>query len=373
MNSNLKKYSISEIENLHIMGRTGNVTDPLPLFWNHSGIELCVTGTELWVEVEVEYSSFEPWVALEINDFLMARHMLLSGTHDVCLFRMMSPEPIKHIRWYREVQGYGDAVCRLVIKSISTDGEILPVPKKDMRIEFIGDSITSGEGTYGAHDDMDWISMYMSSSRHYANFVEKELNADVQLISQGGWGVWSAWDNNRNNVLPRIYEKVCAQTDPYMNEKFGAYGMNDFAKFNPDYIIINLGTNDNSSFDQPAFTDTATGVVWQSRRNEDGSKNAEDVAMIDKAVVDFLTMVRRHNPNSRIIWTYGMLGNELEPVLVEAVARYKSESGDEKVSYFATPNTTDETFGSHWHPGLESHKNAAYALIGYIKELQKKA
>lgn len=38
----------------------------------------------------------------------------------------------------------------LQINAIETDGEFLPVPERNLKIEFIGDSITSGEGDIGA-------------------------------------------------------------------------------------------------------------------------------------------------------------------------------------------------------------------------------
>ena len=48
--------------------------------------------------------------------------------------------------------------------------------------------------------------MYMSSSRHYATIIEKAMKADVRIISQGGWGVYSGWDNDVRHQIPAIYE-----------------------------------------------------------------------------------------------------------------------------------------------------------------------
>ena len=46
-NEKLKIYSLKEIPYYHIYGRTDETQDPLPLFWNGSGIEVNVTGSEL--------------------------------------------------------------------------------------------------------------------------------------------------------------------------------------------------------------------------------------------------------------------------------------------------------------------------------------
>ena len=66
-----------------------------------------------------------------------------------------------------------------------------------------------------------------------------------------------------------------------------------FQKFQPDVIVVNLGTNDSS-----------------------GTKNMDRVG---KAVEDFLRKLRVCNPESYILWCYGMLGDEILPTLEKAV------------------------------------------------------
>lgn len=40
------------------------------------------------------------------------------------------------------------------------DGEFLQLPEPKYRLEFVGDSITSGEGTVGDACEEDWISAF---------------------------------------------------------------------------------------------------------------------------------------------------------------------------------------------------------------------
>ena len=102
-----------------------------------------------------------------------------------------------------------DGNCSIFVTGVDSNGTCYPVPEKKYLLEFIGDSITSGEGTYGATEDNDWIPMYMSYSKNYAKMVSDSLNADCHVISQGGWGVLSGWDNNPNSTLPSVYERAC--------------------------------------------------------------------------------------------------------------------------------------------------------------------
>ena len=77
--SDLVYTKISEISNIKIFGRLGKQRHPLPLFFNGSGVEVVVTGSELWIDLETDSDFHEPWVAYEINGAFMGRQMLLPG------------------------------------------------------------------------------------------------------------------------------------------------------------------------------------------------------------------------------------------------------------------------------------------------------
>ena len=369
-NTNLKTYSLKEVEHYKVHGRTEDDMYPLPLFFNGSGIEVNVTGSELWIDLEVDCDVHEPWIWTAINGAFMSRQMLLPGSYSICLFRSMSPEAVKNVKFMRELQAMSeDNSCHILVKGFQTDGFFLPVSDRRYKLEFIGDSITSGEGTYGANDDTDWIAMYMSSSRNYAVMVSDALDADYHLFSQGGWGVLSGWDNNPNSNIPSRYEKLCGLAGGEFNEKLGVSRPYHFEKWKADAIIVNLGTNDASAFNQPAFTDPVTGKTFKQHKNPDGSFNPDDLMRFEQEVIDFLAMIRKHNPDSHIVWTYGMLGYDLTLAITDAINRYQKQSGDENVAFLQLPNTTEETVGAHAHPGVKSHERAAKVLIVYLKPI----
>lgn len=362
----MKFYSVNEIENMYVYGRTVVNDDCIPLFWNHSGVEVRVTGSELWIEVETDCGHLEPWIATELNGAMMSRQMLMPGNHSICLFRSFSPDTVKTVKFYRELQAVSeDFKCKVLVKGFRTDGEFLPVLKKKVKLEFVGDSISSGEGTYGASDDTEWTACYMSSSRHYAHILEKAFNADVRIISQGGWGVYSGWDNDVRHNIPSIYEKVCGLQEGDMNVALGAQKENDFESWQPDAVIINLGTNDNSCFNTPPLNVPGYGVC-KLYRNADGSLREEDADKIKTAVINFLKMVRLHNPKAHILWAYGMLGYELTLTITDAVNVYVKETGDKNVAFINLPDTNKDTVGAHGHPGYKAHIEAAKVLGKYL-------
>lgn len=368
-NPSLKTYTLQQIGNYKIHGRTDETQQPLPLFFNGSGIEVNVTGTELWIDIDVDYDTHEPWIWTALNGAFMSRQMLQAGTYSLCLFRSMSPEAVKHVQFFRELQAMSeDSVCRLLIKGFRSDGDFLPVESRRYKFEFIGDSITSGEGTYGAKEDTDWLAMYMGSSRNYARIVSDALGAEYRLVSQGGWGVLCGWDNDPRHNIPSRYEKICGLAEGEMNERLGAAKPYDFTSWVPDVIIVNLGTNDASAFNQPAWTDPVTGQSFQQRKEADGTYNAEDLARFEQAVTDFLKMVRKNNPTSHIVWAYGMLGYDLTLAITDAMNTYQRQTGDTNIAFLQLPDTTDETVGSHAHPGEKSHARAAQVVIEYLEK-----
>lgn len=199
--------------------------------------------------------------------------------------------------------------------------------------------------------------------------VSDALDAEYRLISQGGWGVLCGWDNDPRHNLPSRYEKICGLAAGEMNEKLGAGKPYDFRSWIPDAIIVNLGTNDASAFEQPEWTDPVTGQSFKQHKEPDGSCRPEDLARFKQAVIDFLSMLRRNNPTSHIVWTYGMLGYDLTFAITDAMNSYQKAAGDLNIAFLQLPNTTELTVGSHAHPGEKSHARAAQVIIEYLRSI----
>lgn len=294
---------------------------------NGEGLDLILTGSELWAEIDTAYDEFEPWLAIEINEEIVSRFAPVKGKSLICLYKGKNKEISTRVKLYRETQAmFADRVNSVTIKRLLTDGEIKDYDSYDYTFEFIGDSITSGEGTYGALNDMEWVPYVMSFSRAYPNLVSRKFNARCRVISQGGWGVYAAWDKNKDNVIPRIYDEF-----------------HNMAKTSEstDAVIINLGTNDANSL--PGETDGFT-----------------------EAVISFLKKVRKSNPKALILWAYGMADYKAEDAIKNALKRYKDESGDEKAEYLRLPAVREETMGSRSHPGAKCHRQAAETLINFL-------
>ena len=358
------EQSVWELPQVRILGRHTHAGDALTLFYTASGIECLFTGSELWLELNADYETYEPWISVELNGAWISRFPVAPGHSEVCVFRGMTPGAPKHVRVFKDVQAMsGDERHLLQITALRwAGGDFLPLPAPAYRLEFVGDSITSGEGAIGALPEEDWISAFFSAMNHYARFTADALGAEYRLVSQSGWGILSSWDNDPHCRVLSYYKEVCGLAQGARNRELGAQQPNDFAAWPADAVIINLGTNDAGASHNPPWTDPQTGETYGQ------NTTPEHRALLEQAVVDGLQMLRRCNPQALLVWVYGMLGDELRPTLEQAIARYRRETGDDRVCFFPLPDTTPETVGARQHPGVQSHHRAADALTSFLQE-----
>lgn len=260
----LTTATLTQLPQVRALGRhTGR--DPLTLFWTASGMELEFTGSELWVDLFADYEAVEPWVSVELNGAWVARFAVNPGKSRICLFRGMTPGKAKHLRLLKDVQAMHDDPAHLLqITGLEyAGGEFLPLPEPQYRLEFVGDSITSGEGAIGAKPEEDWVGAFFSAENHYGRLTADALGAEYRCISQSGWGIVTGWDNDVRHVMPPYYTQVCGVAMGQRNAALGAQQENDFAAWKPDAVIVNLGTNDTGAFDNPPWQDPATGKPRQ--------------------------------------------------------------------------------------------------------------
>lgn len=365
----MKDFRLDAIESLHIFGRTNGCAYPLTLFWSGSGIEMNLKAGEVWLEVETDYGPLEPWIAVLVDDALVSRQMLPKGRYWLPILRSMDAEIPHNVKILREVQAmHDDPASYLQIHAVRTDGSFLPLPPKQGKIEFIGDSLTSGEGTVGAQKEMQWNSMVFSSVFDYAFQTANRLHADFRIVSQSGWGFLSSWDGNPACNIPQYYEQVCGVLQGTHNAALGAFAPYNFAGWQPDVVSICLGANDASAFGKPAvYRDEKAGRLFAQKQNADGTPEAASRARLESAITAFGRKIRRCNPQAHILWVCGLLKTEIDSILREAVETYVAETADKHTSLFMLPVADTATMGSREHPGYACHKAAAEQLAVEIK------
>ena len=321
-----------------IIGRYIEEDNKVKHFWTGSGIEFTTNSPELVLKVFAEYSKFEIWVAVELNGARILRTMLLPGMNAIPVFRNLNPNEAKRVRVIRDSQATldEDANYMSVVEAEDFAGNKIPTtatPDNKLSIEFIGDSITSGEGLKGAKEDMDFAYCYTSFDGNYASLVARELDADYSVISQCGYGISCGWNNDPSMKLPVVYKYADGRSREYNFEK----------KF--DYVVINLGTNDNGAMYQEPF---------------EGYKTSREE--FREGMVDFLNYVMEKNPDSKIIWIIGMCEIDLAGEIKAVIESMNSS----RITFLKAKSCDELDFGERSHPGPLTHREAAKMVIEEI-------
>ena len=238
------------------------------------------------------------------------------------------------------------------IESIETDGIIEPSPDKQMKLEFIGDSITCGYGVDDEDSSHHFSTKTEDCTKTYAYKTAQMLSADVSFCSFSGYGISSGYSDGKTQqktqLVPLYYDKV---GNSYSSFDDGVKPQNidwDHSRYESDVIVINLGTNDNS---------------W--------TKGKEDrIAEFTENYVGFIKHIREVHPDAYIICSLGIMGQELYPAVEAAAEGYRNETGDEKITClkFDVQNM-DDGIAADWHPSEKTHEKAAMKLTLLIQEL----
>lgn len=244
------------------------------------------------------------------------------------------------------------AMSTIGIKPIKLgEGEkIEPAKARDLKIEFIGDSITCGYGV----DDPDKEHHFKTSTedvtKAYAYKTAQALDADYSMVSISGYGIISGYTDSGKKpeqTIPQYYDKLGFSYNKFADSLEVAGLEWNFDNYKPDIVVINLGTNDMSY-----------------------AKNEMTQAEFEEGYIEFLKQVRSHNPDSYIFCTYGVMGNTLIRNIKNVCDKYSEETGDNKVTFFTLPMQDENKNGivADWHPSEATHEICAQRAVKTIKE-----
>lgn len=340
-------------ENVKLCGRTELIDDTLWCAFSGTGADFIYNGKGLDITVcgdGAAGTDNQARIAIYVNGERVVDDMIDSAekSYRVAESDEITESEIKIVKLSETAQS------TIGIKPVILgEGEsIAPAPEKELKIEFIGDSITCGYGVDDEDRDHHFATSTEDATKAYAYKTAELLDADYSLVSISGWGIISGYTNDPqkkadSQQIPLYYGKL-----GYSYQKFAGTTAPqdvdwDFGRFVPDVIVINLGTNDNSYC------------------KGDKEKRTE----YRDAYIEFLKQIREKNPDSEIFCALGIMGAELFNDMGEAALMYTEETGDEKVHFVQLP-TQDGSLGyaADWHPTEATHEVAAEYLAEEIKK-----
>ena len=334
---------------IRLMGRMDHSQKPLALDWTGSGMEFRFRGTDAWAKLEAPAASPVMWMIVLADGQPITRFPVEPGIRMYPLLLGLEAEQERTVTLMKETQCMPDQpAATVLLHSLRIDGEMTDLPEKALKIEFVGDSLTSGEGALAAKDNMEWVTPWFTARGNYSWYACDALNAERSILSQSGWGVCWDYQHTEQNNMSDAYEYVAGVLHGPEAEARGCRKLWDFSRWQPDIVCIRLGTNDNN------------GMI------ERNSPEADRETLI-RGSMDLMRKVRRHNPRAKIVWI--LPGSDCRPELAaEAVKRMQGEMKD--VHAFTLPDYGPEESGARWHPNAEYNRRAGMLLAQYLRQIQ---
>lgn len=340
-----KSFPATE-EYVKLTGRTLISNDTTWLVQSGSAAEFTVTGKSAEITLAGDSSinndeNYRSRYAVLVDGEIIEDSVMSSDEKTLTLFDQETVRTAK-IKIIHLSEAMNGAVG---VKSISVTSDytvpVVPEPKKELSIEFIGDSITCAYGVEGLSSSESFKTTTENFMKSYAYLTAQKLNADYSAVSYSGHGIISGYtsgEKNTDSLIPDCYELTGKLSD-YAS----AWNFDDHSN---DVVVINLGTNDSS---------------YVSKDMENRSPEFVE------GYADFLKTVREKNPDAYIICTLGTMGDELYEYVEVAVEQYSTSQNDSRIMCYksAVQNQADG-IGSDWHPSAVTQQKIAYVLADKI-------
>lgn len=327
------EYTAVSLADSRIMyiGRNLNHGDSVEMSWSGSGFELAVKGGD----VRARLTAFDAppelaiWIAVYVNETFLCKIPICSKEYR--WYTLASNLPQNSISRIRAIRLTEPNIGTFTLNSIEITGELAEPFSANRRMLCIGDSITCGYGVLSSASK-PFRTTDEDVTLTYGWSLAEKFGAQCHIISASGYGVIVGNTGSADDVIPKVYPQAILKS----TERW------DHECFQPDLILVNLGTNDE-------FMSADTGAL----------KNG---------VYAFLSSLRSVHPNAVIVWIYGIMQNGyMEHIKVATEKFAETDSGVHFIP--ADIATRKSELGSGNHPSYKAHYNLARKLQPEIAEL----
>lgn len=244
------------------------------------------------------------------------------------------PDGEHTVELYRRTEGFFGPT---VFLGVELDGTLLAPSPPQRRIEVLGDSITCGYGNEGADQYCDFSADTENHYQTYGAIAARAVGAELSTVAWSGKGVIYNYGDDVVEPLPELYDRAIPSD--------GAVSW-DFA-WQPDVVVVNLGTNDVSTDNDPTET------------------------LFVGAYVGLLEQIRNAYADARVLCTVApLLGGSdqatVEGYIDQAIAE-RAAAGDTNVARIDLSVAADG-WGCDWHPSVATHQAMASRLVEVLHD-----
>ena len=211
-----------------------------------------------------------------------------------------------------------------------------PPAAPELKIEFYGDSITTGLGIEASDTDSDMNRVFQNNYMAYSAITARNLGAEIHCIAQQGIGIFTGW------VYPMNMTNIWNRVAPFTNTATAFWA---FSNWTPNVVVINLFQND--SMNPKALNPFPTD------------------AQIVQYYVNFISGIRAVYPKAHIVCALGSMdataeGSPWPGYIHQAVVQMAD--GNISECYFPY-------IGGTHHPRVADHIVMADQLTAHIRSV----
>lgn len=337
-------------EEITFLGRVMEKDETVWFDWTCSGFQFAFEAERVEVELAAVFGEengqrLTPFLAVFLDDMEMP-YQVIELTKKIGSYVLYEGDTSPHrMRVLKRTEAQHTRTGLMQIRTTGGRGLSQWPLQETFKIEFIGDSITCGFGNETNRPEDGFIPCQENGWESYAAKTARKMNAQFHMVSVSGIGLYSSYtDTDTINENP-LMEDVYSCTDYYLDKNI----MWDFTCYEPDVIIVFLGTNDLSYI----------GYDFEHR-----------IPLFQQKYRAFLETVRKKNgKHPRILCCLGTMGEELNDAVRETVERYSKEMKDDRIrALLLNKQLKEDGEGGSFHPTIITHEKVSEKICDALKD-----
>jgi lysophospholipase L1-like esterase len=305
--------------------------DGISCFLPGSAISVRFQGRDITAEIEDVNGEGTSWLNVYIDD-LPVRVMRIDPNNR--LYQLADDlEDVPHtLRLQKRTEA---AFGSIKFIGLTTENGTFLSPPAPLphRLLIIGDSITCGFGNE-AQIPCDCDASRENIALAYSSLTGQLINAETLIAGASGKGCYQNFGGSKEGLMSDYFiETLC----PYLDQE----ALDDFQ---PEIVVINLGTNDWSAPIQPS-----------------------DYIEKYRKLTDF---IRCRYPSAALFCAIGPMTLAPSPYL-KALIDSLNDKGDANIHFVEFPliKRPEDGMGGCGHPSLKKHRQMAEQLAGTIRQV----
>jgi len=349
----LKDQGTAEVPNFYDVRIDGSLVD-FPATRTASAAATCPVSPNSDTTCTITENPAPLMTTAATQTYQLARG-LAAGSHTVEVFKRIESSPNGNSIGEATFLGY----------RIPTGGTVSAPATRAHTIEFIGDSITCGYG------DMDSFNTASATPTGYTTFksnadeaygavTARDLNAELMQVSYSGLGMAlnNCFDPAGTPTLPARYDSILPDAPSGAQWSF---------QWQPEVVVINLGTNDWSNMSPTGCGGCTT-----------FPSGTLDQATYQSTYVTFLQHLRSKYPSALLLLASTPMLTDGYPSgescwtsedhdLQTVISTYSSAHNDTNIDVVAIPSQASPV-GEDYHPTVATHQAMAQTVEAVIKK-----